>query len=204
MSVFSGVIGNSSYTLQHALTLLPYKLLYAVQLAQHGLISESAQYCGAIQQAMGAVPKLPPGLSVCNTFTKDLLDRLQSYAAVSFSAHAHLPLLRLSFSCSSASSHAHLPLLLAAHLSCICLSWLLGPYVFSAAWHCAVLCTFLRSSHWLIFMTGLLSMWVQSGPCRKGLEGHFASVSVQEACRSCNIMCANVFLADSFATPQPH
>ena len=79
-----GVVGNSSHTLQHALTLLPYKLLYASQLAEHGLISEAAQYCGAIQQAMGAVPKLPPGLSVCNTFTKDLLDRLQSYAAVSF------------------------------------------------------------------------------------------------------------------------
>ena len=115
--VFSGVVGNSSYTLQHASTLLPYKLLYAVQLAQHGLISESAQYCGAIQQAMGAVAKLPPGLSVCNTFTKDLLDRLQSYAAVSLSAHAHLPLLRLSFSCSSASSQA-LILMLICLFSC--------------------------------------------------------------------------------------
>lgn len=76
--------GNSSYTLHHALTRLPYKLLYAAHLAQHGLISEAAQYCGAIQQAMGALPKLPPGLSVCQTFTKDLLDRLQSYAAVGF------------------------------------------------------------------------------------------------------------------------
>ena len=81
--VLPGVVGNSSYTLQHALTLLPYKLLYASQLAEHGLISEATQYCGVIQQAIGAVPKLPPGLSVCNTFTKDLLDRLQSYAAVS-------------------------------------------------------------------------------------------------------------------------
>ena len=77
------VAGNSSYTLQHAVTRLPYKLLYAAQLAQHGLISEAAQYCGAIQQALGALPKLPPGLSVCQTFTKDLLDRLHSYAAVS-------------------------------------------------------------------------------------------------------------------------
>ena len=75
--------GNSSYTLQYGLMLLPYKFLYAAQLAEHGLISEAAQYCGAVQQAMGAVPKLPPGLLVCQTFTKDLLDRLQSYAAVS-------------------------------------------------------------------------------------------------------------------------
>lgn len=67
------------------MTRLPYKLQYAAHLAEHGLISEAAQYCGAIQQAMGAVPKLPPGLSVCQTLTKDLLDRLHSYAAVSFS-----------------------------------------------------------------------------------------------------------------------
>ena len=85
-----GTVGNSSYTLQHALTLLPYKLLYAARLAEHGLISEAAQYCGAIQQAMGAIPKLPPGLSVCMTFTKDLLDRLQSYAAVSSSVRTLL------------------------------------------------------------------------------------------------------------------
>ena len=90
-SILPDVVGNSSYTLQHALTLLPYKLLYASQLAEHGLISEAAQYCGVIQQAMGAVPKLPPGLSVCNTFTKDLLDRLQSYAAVSSLLMQDLP-----------------------------------------------------------------------------------------------------------------
>ena len=63
--------------------LLPYKLLYAAQLAEHGLISEAAQYCGAIQQALGAVPKLPPGLAVCRAFTQDLLERLHTYAAVS-------------------------------------------------------------------------------------------------------------------------
>ncbi|KAL0026968.1 hypothetical protein WJX79_003842 [Trebouxia sp. C0005] len=73
--------GNSSYTLQHGLMLLPYKFLYAAQLAEHGLISEAAQYCGAIQQALGAVPKLPPGLAVCRAFTQDLLERLQTYAA---------------------------------------------------------------------------------------------------------------------------
>ncbi len=77
--------GNSSYTLQHGLMLLPYKFLYAAQLAEHGLISEAAQYCGAIQQALGAVPKLPPGLVVCRAFTQDLLERLQTYAAVSTS-----------------------------------------------------------------------------------------------------------------------
>ncbi|DBA94995.1 TPA: hypothetical protein ACH3X1_002518 [Trebouxia sp. C0004] len=73
--------GNSSYTLQHGLMLLPYKFLYAAQLAEHGLISEAAQYCGAIQQALGAVPKLPPGLAVCRAFTQDLLERLHTYAA---------------------------------------------------------------------------------------------------------------------------
>lgn len=65
--------------------LLPYKFLYAAQLAEHGLISEAAQYCGAIQQALGAVPKLPAGLAVCRAFTQDLLERLQTYAAVSIS-----------------------------------------------------------------------------------------------------------------------
>ena len=75
--------GNSSYTLQHGLMLLPYKFLYAAQLAEHGLISEAAQYCGAVQQALGAVPKLPSGLAVCRAFTQDLLERLQTYAAVS-------------------------------------------------------------------------------------------------------------------------
>lgn len=75
--------GNFSYTLQYGLMLLPYKFLYAARLAEHGLISEAAQYCGAVQQAMGAVPKLPSGLLVCQTLSKDLLDRLQSYAAVS-------------------------------------------------------------------------------------------------------------------------
>lgn len=62
--------------------LLPYKFLYAAQLAEHGLISEAAQYCGAIQQALGAVQKVPPGLAVCRSFTQDLLERLQTYAAV--------------------------------------------------------------------------------------------------------------------------
>ena len=74
--------GNSRYTLEHGLMLLPYKFLYAAQLAEHGLISEAAQYCGAIQQALGAVPKLPPGLAVCRAFTLALLERLQTYAAV--------------------------------------------------------------------------------------------------------------------------
>ena len=75
-------VGNSSYTLQHGLLLLPYKLLYAARLAEHGLLSEAAQYCGAIQQALGALPKLPPALAVCKAFTQALLERLQTYAAV--------------------------------------------------------------------------------------------------------------------------
>ena len=85
--------GNSNYTLQHGLLLLPYKFLYAAQLAEHGLVSEAAQYCGAIQQALGALSKLPPALAVCKAFTQELLDRLQTYAAVSAlnnSFHAHI------------------------------------------------------------------------------------------------------------------
>ena len=62
--------------------LLPYKLLYAARLAEHGFISEAAQYCGVIQQGLAGVPKLPPGLAVCRSFTQDLFDRLQTYAAV--------------------------------------------------------------------------------------------------------------------------
>ena len=75
--------GNPNYTLQHGLLLLPYKFLYAAHLAEHGLVPEAAQYCGAIQQALGALPKLPPALAVCKAFTQELLDRLQTYAAVS-------------------------------------------------------------------------------------------------------------------------
>ena len=84
------IAGNTSYTLQYGLMLLPYKFPYAAQLAEHGLVSEAAQYCGGIQQALGALPKLPPGLLVCQTLTKDLLDRLQTYAAVSISACSDL------------------------------------------------------------------------------------------------------------------
>ena len=76
--------GNSTYTVQHLMALLPYKLLYAAHLAEHGLLSEAAQYCGAVQQALAAVPKLPVGLAVCRSLTQDLLDRIQTYAAVCF------------------------------------------------------------------------------------------------------------------------
>lgn len=134
-----GVEGNSSYTLQHALTLLPYKLLYASQLAEHGLISEAAQYCGAIQQAMGAVPKLPPGLSVCNTFTKDLLDRLQSYAAVSF---------LLMQMCLTSCMYLGCPSVVVT---------LLQHCLLKVAQRFAELCTSLRTSHMLIPLESLPS-----------------------------------------------
>ena len=74
--------GNPTYATQHLTALLPYKLLYAAHLAEHGFLSEAAQYCGAVQQGLGAVPKLPQGLAVCRSFTQDLLDRIQTHAAV--------------------------------------------------------------------------------------------------------------------------
>ena len=75
--------GNAAQALLHSHALPPLKLLYAMQLAEYGHVSQAAQYCQVVLGHLEALgTKMPPGLRICVSMTRDLLDRLQSHAQV--------------------------------------------------------------------------------------------------------------------------
>lgn len=64
--------------------LLPYKLLYAAQLAEYGLVGAALQYIAVVQTTLNSLgAKLPAGLLVCRTVAAELEQRLRTHATVS-------------------------------------------------------------------------------------------------------------------------
>lgn len=63
--------------------MLPYKVLYAAQLAEAGLVAPAVHYAGLVQAALAALgAKVPPGLLVCRAMVAELEERLRTHAAV--------------------------------------------------------------------------------------------------------------------------
>ena len=75
-----------------SLGFLPHKLAYAALLADYGRVGDAVRYCSAVQTAMAALPKLPPGLLVAAAHAKDLSARLDAHAAVRLTVLLSLPL----------------------------------------------------------------------------------------------------------------
>lgn len=66
-----------------ALPLLPYKLLHAHALAEHGHLAQALQYLGTLRAGLGALgAKMPAALLVCSGMAADLEQRLRAHAAV--------------------------------------------------------------------------------------------------------------------------
>lgn len=82
--------GNAAFA-QQALPWLPYRLLYAFHLAEHGHINAASAYAARAVAALAALQRPPPGLLVARALAADLAQRLQVHAAVRLHSPCVLP-----------------------------------------------------------------------------------------------------------------
>ena len=74
-------VGNAVFA-QQALPWLPYRLLYAVHLAEHGHINTASSYAAHLVHTLSGLQRPPPNLMVARSLASDLSQRLHMHASV--------------------------------------------------------------------------------------------------------------------------
>ncbi|KAK9806007.1 hypothetical protein WJX73_003988 [Symbiochloris irregularis] len=72
--------GNAAFA-QQALAWLPYRLVYAQHLAEHGHVNAASGYAAKLVASLASIQRPPPGLLVARAMSADLSQRLQAHAA---------------------------------------------------------------------------------------------------------------------------
>ncbi|CAD7702119.1 unnamed protein product [Ostreobium quekettii] len=58
----------------------PYKLVYAMMLAEYGKVAEAMSYCDSVLECLRSLGKLPQSMMVCHSVARELRDRLEKHA----------------------------------------------------------------------------------------------------------------------------